>query len=361
MQKVWYRTSKQCWFATITDGGRQQQIRLLKAPHNKDGRKLAEDKLIEELAARKMPHDDGEGVKTPAWATVEHVLKAFLKHSHEEHSSETADWHERLLRRFRAMYGNLRYTRLRKKHVKAWLQKSGYNPTSQNKALGVLKRVFNWAVEEELIPRSPVAHLRKPKPVTRDRTLTQVERHLILSSIKGAAFRQYVQALTLTGCRPGEAARVTAANVNFTLGCWELPEHKTAKKTGKPRRIFLCSEALELTQGLMALRPVGPLFLNSRGKPWTRNAVRIRFRNLRKKHPQLKGIVAYTFRGSFATDALEAGVPDATVAQLLGHTNTDTLHKFYNRLSAKVDHLKDAAGKATRCSEVGDAPPGTDA
>jgi integrase len=135
-----------------------------------------------------------------------------------------------------------------------------------------------------------------------------------------------------------------------------LATHKTAKKTGKPRLIHLPPEALELTKALMVKLQQGPLFRNSRGEPWTRNAVRIRFRNLRKKHPELKGIVAYTYRGSFATDALEAGVPDATVAALLGHTNTATLHRFYNRLTSRTAHLAEAAKKAT--AKVAGAAPG---
>lgn len=103
-----------------------------------------------------------------------------------------------------------------------------------------------------------------------------------------------------------------------------------------------------ITRAAMEKHEACPLFLNSKGKAWTRNAVRIRFRNLQKKHPELKGVVAYTYRASFATDALEQGVQDASVAALLGHTNTATLHKFYARLSERVEQLKDAAAKATR-------------
>jgi integrase len=155
-----------------------------------------------------------------------------------------------------------------------------------------------------------------------------------------------------------------------------LRRHKTAKKTGRPRVVYLCPEAVELTREQMARHAEGPLFVNSRGQPWTRNAVRIRFRNLRRKHPALTGVIAYTYRSSFATDALEARVPEASVAALLGHTlearvpeasvaallghtSTATLHRFYNRLSARVGHLKDAAATATRQppSAAGDGPP----
>lgn len=246
-------------------------------------------------------------------------------------------------------------SQLRKKHVKRWLHARGYNPTTANKALGAVKRAFNWAVEEEHIPKNPIAHVRKPKALTRDRTLTSEERDLVLGSIKDDAFRRFVDAMTLTGCRPGEIARVTAADVDFESGLWVLKRHKTAKKTGKPRLVYLSPEALAMTRELAAAHPTGPLFLNARGKPWTRNAVRIRFRRLRKKFPELKGVVAYTYRSSFATDALESGVQDATVAALLGHTNTATLHKFYARLSHRIDHLKDAAARTTRRTEGADA------
>jgi integrase len=359
MQRVWYRKSKNAWFAYISEGGTRKQLRLLQAPNDRHGKKLAEAQLLKELAARGYdPAAESEEPSLQSWLTVGHVLRGFLRHSKEEHAKETADWHGYLLNPFLTTWGRLRVSRLRKKHVKAWVKAKKYNPTSAAKAIGVLKRAFNWAVEEEHIPRNPIAHVRKPKPLTRDRTLTPEERKLILGSIKDRAFRKYVHALTLTGARPGEVARVCAAEVDLLQGLWIMTRHKTVKKTGKPRLIHLSPEALELTRELMERHPTGPLFLSALGKPWTRNAVRIRFRRLRKKHPELKGIVAYTYRGSFATDALEAGVPDASVAALLGHTGTATLHKFYNRLSSRTGHLKDAAEKATRTG-AGDAPGGT--
>jgi integrase len=359
MQKVWYRTSKNAWFATILEGGRQKQIRLVNAPNDKNGRRLAEDQLVKELAARDYSAaKEADAEPVPSWATVAHVLNAFLKHSRSQHSEETAKWHAYLLNPFLMMFGKLRVTRLRTKHVRAWVKSKGYNPTSANKAIGVLKRAFNWAVEEEHLPRNPIAHVRKPKPLTRDRVLAPEERRLILASIKGPAFRQFVNAMTLTGCRPGEVATVTAADVDLGTGLWVLTKHKTAKKTGRPRIVYLCPEALELTRELVARHPEGPLFRNSRGKPWTRNAVRIRFRNLRKKHPTLKGVIAYAYRHSFTTNALENGVGVAQVAELLGHTDTQMVMRHYSHLNQRVTHMREQAARATR-PEGGAAPGGT--
>lgn len=157
-------------------------------------------------------------------------------------------------------------------------------------------------MEEEHISKNLIAHVRKPKALTRDRTLTADERELILGSIKDDAFRQFVTAMTLTGCRPGEIARVTASNFDEQDGVWVLAQHKTAKKTGKPRVVYLPPEAVTLTRELIAKRPDVPLFLNSRGKPWSRNAVRIRFQRLRKKFPQLKGASPTPYNGPHCRD-----------------------------------------------------------
>ena len=104
----------------------------------------------------------------------------------------------------------------------------------------------------------------------------------------------------------------------------------------------------------------GPLFRNSRGKPWTRNAIRCRFRNLRAKLPHLKGVVSYTYRHSFVTDALENGVGVAQVAELLGHTSTEMVMQHYQHLREKRDHLKQAAIQATQ-GNVNQAGPATKA
>lgn len=347
MQKVWFRKSKNAWFATILEGGRQKQIRLVNAPDDKHGKRLAEDQLLKELAARDYSVEkESAADPVPSWATVAHVVNAFLAYSRGEHSTDTAAWHKSLLAPFVERFGKLRVTRLRKKHVRAWVRDKGYNPTSANKAIGVLKRAFNWAVEEEHLPRNPIAHVKKPKPLSRNRVVTPEERELILGAIKDAAFRRFVLAMTLTGCRPGEVARVTAADCDLATGVWVLAKHKTVKKTGRPRVVYLPPAGVELARELVAARPEGPLFLNSRGRPWTRNAVRIRFRNLRKKFPALKGVIAYAYRHSFVTTALENGVGIAQVAEMLGHRSTDMVMRVYGHLGQRVEHMREQAAKA---------------
>jgi integrase len=88
---------------------------------------------------------------------------------------------------------------------------------------------------------------------------------------------------------------VTAADVNLELGVWTLTKHKTMKKTGRPRVVYLTPTMVELTRRLKDTYPDGPLFRNHRGKtPWNRNSVRLRFRRLRDKLPELGEFISYS-------------------------------------------------------------------
>jgi hypothetical protein len=168
MQKIWYRKGEGAWFLTVRENGRQKQIRLLNGPNTKDTRERAEQLAVQEHASRL------QQPSTPAasWITVGHVLDGFLRHSQEEHDPLTYSWYKNFLDSFKARTGGLRISLLKKHHVQAWLNDKGYNATSQNRAISAIKRAFNWAVEEEYIVRNPVAHVRKPKSLVRDRVLT---------------------------------------------------------------------------------------------------------------------------------------------------------------------------------------------
>jgi integrase len=153
-------------------------------------------------------------------------------------------------------------------------------------------------------------------------------------------------ALSETGCRPGEISAVTAADVNLELGVWVLKAHKTGKKTGKPRVVYLTEAMVALTRKLMAKNPTGPLFLNYRKKPWNRNAIRCRFQAFWKLFPAFGHLTAYSYRRAFVTDALERGVDVVKVAELVGHSGTDMVMRHYNQLQQRVAHMREMAQKA---------------
>ena len=333
--KPFFRASKDAWYVQLG----KRQISL-----GKDRDEAFERYRVLLLQER------GENPE-PAFRrlTVAQVFDLFLEWSSRHNEPRTYEWYRDFLQGFSDRYGALEAEKLKPFHVTRWLDSHrGWGEASRRCGTIAVKRAFNWADAEGILTPNPLKHVKKGPQKRRERILTADERKQILKAARGRPFREFVQALQETGCRPSEVRKVEASNVDLAAGLWVLPEHKTKKKTGKPRLVYLTPAMLELTRKLMERYPTGPLFRNSRGKPWTRNAIRCRFRNLRAKLPHLKGVVSYTYRHSFVTDALENGVGVAQVAELLGHTSTDMVMSHYQHLREKRDHLKQAAIQATR-------------
>lgn len=232
-------------------------------------------------------------------------------------------------------------------HVTRWIDGRKKWKGAKRHAMICVKRAFSYAEQQGLIAANPIRSVKAPRVKRRERVLSADERKLILDSTRDQAFRNFLTAMLETGCRPSEVAAVTAADVNLELGVWILKQHKTVKKTGKPRVIYLSPAMLELSRKQIEKHPEGPLFPNMRGKPFSRNAWRCRFKRLRERFPSLVGVVCYTCRSTFATTALEKGVGVAHVAELLGHTGTDMVMRHYALLAANVAHMREAAAKAT--------------
>lgn len=331
-KEPWYRKGNDSWYVEV--GGRQ--VRLAKGKANRAEAVKQFHLLMTGVAPAK-----------PSALTAAQVCDLYLQFSKGEHEPDTFAWHERYLQKFCDRCGHLKAADLIPFHLTSWLDAQKWKKARRH-ATAIVKRAFAWAMKQKLIPADPFAEVAVPKGGRRERVLTPDERRQILAAIKDRQFRDLVFAMQETGCRPGEVARVEAAHVNLEVGVWVLPEHKTARKTGKPRVVYLTPPVLELTKRLMAESPEGPLFRGPRGKkPYTRNGIRCRFRRLREKLPHLKGVVAYSYRHTYCTDALVNGVGVAQVAELMGHTSTDMVTSVYSKLSTQVAHLREAARKAT--------------
>jgi integrase len=273
------------------------------------------------------------------------------------HEVRTYWWYKGYLQSFCDKYGHVKVGELIPHHITTWLNDHpGWNG-SRRCAVVSVKRAFAWAEGEGLIDESPFRKVKKDAVNRRDRLLTTEEREKIFDAIRDRPFKDFVFAMQETGCRPSEIARLTAADVNLDDGLWVIQLHKSRKKTGKPRVVYLTPAMAELTARLVEAHPSGPLFRGPRGKRgFSRNAIRCRFRNLRRKLPGLRAFISYTYRHTYITDALEQGVPAATVAELVGHNDIKMIEQHYSHLSQKVRHLREAAARA-RGEATSTAPP----
>ena len=346
--KPWYRASKDKWYVEI--GGKQNPLgkHPEDAPPPKKGRNgwNAPPEIV--AAFHKLMAADPANIPKAVDLKVATVCDLFLDWSEKHHIADTYRGYKDFLQDFCVMYGTLLSRDLKPLHVTRWLDSHLGWKGSRRNAIVAIKRAFNWADAEGLLQPNPIKTVKKPPQKHRDRILTPEERQEILATIKDLAFREFVFAMMETGARPGEVRKVTAAHVNLDLGLWIFKEHKTAKRTGKPRIIYLNAAMVELSRKLVEMYPDGPLFRGPRNKKGnTRNGVRCRFKRLREKLPHLAGVISYTARHSFATAALVNGVGIAQVAELLGHVDVTMVSEHYAHLAGNVKHMRDMAEKAT--------------
>ncbi len=334
--KPWYRKSKNAWFVEL--GGKQ--VRLAKG---KDSERAAFEAFYRLMATRP------ENLPAPDKITVATLCDLFLDHSQRHHAPDTYTHYKHFLQSFCDTYGRQTSSSVKPFHISRWLDAHPTWKAGRRHAALVVKRTYAWADKQGLLSPSPLRALELDPSTRRTRVLTKAEQAEILAAIRDQPFRDFVLAMLETGCRPSEVARVTAADVNLELGVWILTKHKTAKKTGRPRIIYLTPPVLDLTRQLIVKHPKGALFRGPRGcRSFSRNNIRCRFKRLRERLPHLKHFVCYNLRHTYATQALVNGVGVAQVAELLGHTSTEMVSKVYGHLADQVTHMREAALKATQ-------------
>jgi integrase/recombinase XerD len=349
--KPWFRKSRNAWF--VEKGGRQHILgkhpKVAPPPKKIKGEWKPPLEILDafyNLMAR-----DPANLHQPCRLSVAAVCDLFLLYSEKHNMPELFRWYRYFLQSFCNQFGRLSALDVKPFHVTQWLDDNPSWTTGRRNVVICLKRAFNWCEAEGILPVNPVKKVRKPPAKARDRILSEEERTQVLTAIKDQQFRDFDFALTETGCRPGEVRRITAADVNLEQGVWILHEHKNRKKTGKPRIVYLTKGMIQLTRRLMAKHPAGSLFRGPRlGRPFTANAIRCRFRELRKKLPHLQGVVAYCYRHSYATDALASGESPAVIAELMGHTDIQMLQSHYGHLSQMTAQLKQAAERIRECA-----------
>jgi integrase len=226
-----------------------------------------------------------------------------------------------------------------------WLDGQKWAPSTRSAAGRALRTATRWARDAGLIQSDPLAAWKPPPMRRRKVELPPDLVPRLLAECKREGGREFVLALAETGCRPSEVAAVTAAHVDLVRGVWRLSEHKTGRKTGRDRVVYLSPAMLELTARLVKRHPTGALFRTLVGTPWTRATWTTLFRRIRARTGM--NASAVTLRHHWITQALARGVPTALVAELAGHTTARQIESTYGHLDQRAELLRAAILRAT--------------
>jgi integrase len=333
--KPWYRAAKNTWY--ITHKGRKISLGV----HGRENRKEAEEawhRLVVEGGKEILTFSPRNQVVQSA-LTCQEMADRFLTDRGPSLRPPTLSLYKTYLLLFCQVHGPKAVADLTPSLLGSFVNRPTWSVATRSVVLAIIRAAVRWALVNRVISVNPLLGLKTQTCPSRGERCTWAEEdyHKVLG-VADSAFRNYLTVLWETGARPGEVAALTAQDIDWNRSQAVIKAHKTTR-WGHRRVIYLSPLALAVLGQFRTLE--GPLLRNSRGGPWTQTALRARLSwACRKAGVPLKCL--YGFRHTFATEALVKGVPDAVVAELMGHRGTQTLHHHYSHLMGRGDLLLQA-------------------
>jgi site-specific recombinase XerD len=231
--------------------------------------------------------------------------------------------------------------------------KRGLCQSSISKIIATVKSYFNYLEEEEIIVKNPTRKIRVPKKICRiPSVMSKYEVDLIIRSVDFAPSRcrknkirdkLVISLLYYTGIRKSELLNLNWTDINLSKNTLIVRNGKG----GKDRLIPLHKEVIMLLDKYLDERlplKTNALIIGEQGKRLCKGS----FVYLLKMYLTLsglkkKGYSAHTFRHSFATHLVEAGVDLFKVQRLMGHASLDTTKIYINfnsiQMARAIDRL----------------------
>lgn len=292
--------------------------------------------------------------------TVAELVSKFLLHKQRNGCRPaTLKHYTGRLKKFVARFGTMAPAEVGREEVLTYLFEVGQGLSSSTRRsdIVVLEILQAYAIDFDHLVAPWIRKKDAPKPPQGIRqripTLEETVKLLTLAQAKRPDFAVAYRFLRLSGARPGElcGAEITQLQVNGDARVLVLPEHKTSRKTGLPRRIPIGVQLAPLVDQAIAGRRAGRIFLDRRGEPWDRDGLSRLFRTFRDELGLDKDLVLYCTRHEFGTAvAHEFGILEAS--RLLGHSNVAMTQRY---AKTPEDQLRDVQGRAIKDVDPGQA------
>lgn len=218
-----------------------------------------------------------------------------------------------------------------------------------NMSVGRIRRMFKWAVENELVEPTVLTKLQAVAPLLAGRTEAREHepRHPIdlnviekVKALVPARTKDLIDLWLIMGARPGELVQLTGEMIDrtkyATKGVWvaELKDHKTAHR-GKQRVLIFNLRCQEILLRYMNADPTKRLFAVNRAS--VSDGIKKACRELK-----IPVFTAHWLRHTYATRARAEGGLD--VAQVtLGHANASMTELYASLdLNKAIEFARDA-------------------
>jgi site-specific recombinase XerD len=232
---------------------------------------------------------------------------------------------------------------VKRAHVQAFAlhlaEGRGNSPASIGRRIGTVKGFYTTAVQDDVIEFSPADHVKVPAihddPAKRT-WLTRWELGAVVRAARESrqpADWALVTLLGTLGMRVSAACAVQLGDLSKDAEGYRLLH--TVGKGDKPSVKVLPIPTWAAIDRAAGGRDAGPLLLRRDGTQMTRRSAAVVIARLCRTARVDKHITPHSLRRSFATLALQAGVPVEVVQFDMDHASTRTT-LIYNRLGVEV-------------------------
>ena len=201
-----------------------------------------------------------------------------------------------------------------------------------NRTLACVRRVFNWAIEQDLLDASPCVRIKAPAPENRrDRTLNDAEIETFWRGLENARMTETIRLALrfqlVTGQRIGEVINATWAEFDRDEALWKIPASRA--KNNEQHVVPLSPLALDLLAAIEANAPdTAYLFPSSRGDhPVRGDSIGHAVRNNR----ELIGVDDFSphdLRRTCATQLASLGTSRTVLSKILNHVDRSTTGRY---------------------------------
>lgn len=273
----------------------------------------------------------------PARALAVAFLLGYTGHTRRAYARDLTDWSA-----WCAQHGP-DVLAVRRPHVEAYARSltevRGLASSTVARRLTTLAGFYRYAVAEEVLTRSPVEHVRRPKVGTDSQTtgLDRDEARRLLAAARADGPRSFalVSLLTHNGLRVSEALGADVEDLGAERG------HRTLTILGKGGRravVAIAPATGAAIDDYLAGRTDGPLFATSTGRRLDEPYSLRLTRRLAAAAglPQAAKLSPHSLRHTAITAALDAGVPLRDVQDFARHSDP-RMTRRYDRARGNLD------------------------
>jgi integrase len=231
------------------------------------------------------------------------------------------------------------------------------SPIAANRALAVIRKLFNWALSRDIVAASPCTAVKAPgKERRRDRVLNADEVVTLWRALDdpeapvSPAIRLALKLQLVTAQRKGEVIAAAWSELDLDERVWTIPAAHS--KNAMPHRVPLSPLALAVLSEIGRDQRSGWLFPSPRtDEPITDEAVNHAMRRCRKLLGTASDVTPHDLRRTAASHMTSIGISRLVVSKILNHAEPGVT-AVYDRHSYDGEKRAALSAWGTRLEEI---------